>query len=285
MQNRMKHFRAGLLLVLSSALIFWVISYWLPLPSYLSAVSSDKYADYQLTIQLFVGAYLTFFILTLVSAGLAFTRLPSTVKFYLTLIPASIIFILPFLLAIPIAFRLPERNYFEIFMAMFRLFRFTRLDLFVAVLVVTTLACFINIFAAIIMRRAGEVEKVSKKIQTNYMIYSGVAVLVLVASIGINFYNATVRSVDRVACYDYRDLELPVTDKDIVPFLNNIQLYGEQAGSEQLRNALVNFANASRQYYAVMNTDAGEGTIAQFQVAAAQAKVTVTDLCSEFATD
>jgi hypothetical protein len=285
MQNRMKHFRAGLLLVLSSALIFWVISYWLPLPSYLSAVSNDKYADYQLTIQLFVGAYLTFFILTLVSAGLAFTRLPSTVKFYLTLIPAGIIFLLPFLLAIPIAIRMPERNYFEIFMAMFRLFRFTKLDLFVGALVVTTLACAFNILAAIIMRRAREVEKVSKKIQTNYMIYSGVAVLVLVASIGINFYNSTVRSVDRAACYDYRDLALPVTDEDIVPFLNNIQVYGEEAGSAQLRDALINFANASRQYYAVLNTDAGEGTQAQFQVAAAQAKVTVTDLCSEFATD
>jgi hypothetical protein len=285
MQSRIKHFRAGLLLVLSSALIFWVISYWLPLPNYLSAVSSEKYADYQLTIQLFVGSYLTFFILTLVSAGIAFTRLPSTIKFYLTLIPAGIIFLLPFLLAIPIAIRLPERNYFEVFMAMFRLFRFTKLDLFVGVLVVTTLACAFNILAAIIMRRAGEVEKVSKKVQTNYMIYSGVAVLVLVASIGINFYNSTVRSIDRAACYDYRDLELPAGDEDVVPFLNNIQLYGEQAGSSQLKKALINFANTSRQYFSALNSEVSEGTLNQFQTATAQAKITVTDLCSEFATD
>ena len=285
MQNRLKHFRAGLVLVLSSALSLWVISYWLPLNEYLSAIADPKYKDYLLTIRAFVASYLIFFLMTLVTAGLAFTKISKTIKFYLALVPGALILLLPFLLAIPIAIKYPERNYFEVFQAMYRLFRFTKVDIFITALVITLLCFGLNLLAALIFRRTGEVDKVNKKFQTRYIIYAGVSVLVLVASGGINYYNSYIRNIDRASCHDYLALPLPELDEDVATFLNNIQVYGEQAGSAKLKSALITFAMTSRQYYAVINSEADDSTLSQFEVAVATAKQNVVDLCSEFGTD
>jgi hypothetical protein len=286
MHTRLQHFRAGLLLVLSSALSFWVISYWLPLNDYLAAVGSDKYADYRATIQIFVAVYLIFFVLNLVAAGLAFTKAPRSLKFYLALIPAAVTFITPFLLAIPITSKFPNRNYFEVFQAMYRLFRFTKLDTFIAALAISLLCVGINLLAALMIRRAnGELEKVSKKFQSRYLIYSAVTALVLVLSGGINYYNSFVRSVDRESCKDYLALELPMVDEDVTSFLNNIQLYGEQAGTAPLRIALTNFAISSRQYYALLNSDTTDAVLSQMELAVASSKQKVIEICSEFGTD
>lgn len=285
MQNRLKHFRAGLLLVLSSALSFSIISYWFPLNTYLSAIASDKYDDYRVTIQLFVASFLIFFLLNLVTAVLCFTRIPSSYKFYLALIPAVVIVILPFLLAIPIAIKFPDRNYFEILQAMYRLFRFTKIGLFVLAIVITVVCAAINVLAALIVLRAGAIDKVDRKLQTRYMIYGGITLVLLAGSMGINYYNSFIRSVDRASCYDYRDLQLPFTDEEIPIFLNEIQVFGDQAGSATLKNAFYTFATTSRQYYTVLNSEADAAMVSQFEIAVATAKQTVTDLCSEFATD
>lgn len=285
MQNRLQHFRAGLVLVLSSALSFWVISYWMPLNEYLAAIADPKYADYLVTIRVFVATYLIFFLITLVTAGLAFTRIPSTIKFYLALIPGSILLVTPFLLAIPINLRFPERNYFEVFQAMYRLFRFTKLDIFITALAITLLCFGLNLLAALMFRRSGEIDKVNKKYQTRYMIYAGVAVLALVLSGSVNYYTSFIRDVDRASCKDYLALPLPELDEDVSTFLNNIQVYGERAGSAKLQSALVTFAMTSRQYYAVINSEADDATVSQFEIAVATAKQNVVELCSEFGTD
>lgn len=285
MQNRLRHFRAGLLLILSSALVFWIISYWFPLPDYLSAVSNKNYEDYQLTIQLFVATYLIFFLLNLIVAGLYFTKISSTIKFWMAAIPAGLVLLTPFLLAIPIATKFPQRNYFEIFMAMYRLFRFTKVELFVSVLIVTALVVSLNLLAAFVVRGAGELESVAVKYRNRYLVYAALASLVLVGSVGVNLYSSNVRALDRNSCYDYKNRELPEVDQQVPTFLNDVQLYGQQAGSKNLQAAFINFAMLSRQYYDLLNTDASESTIAQYQVGVAQSKQLVADICSEFATE
>ncbi|NBR55045.1 MAG: hypothetical protein EBT82_03610 [Micrococcales bacterium] len=92
MLGRLQHFRGAYLLMISSALSFWVISFWWPLGDYLKALNSTKYADYKTYILVMVGVYLCFALINLIVAGLYATRISANLKLLLAVIPASILF-------------------------------------------------------------------------------------------------------------------------------------------------------------------------------------------------
>lgn len=285
MVSRLKHFRASFLLVFSTAALYWVISFWLPLPTYLAAMAGDKYADYHSLIQLIVGLYLGGALVNLILAGVLATRISSRLKFWLALSPAIIIFLVPLLAVIPVAMKFPERNYFEVFQAMFRLFRFTKPDTFAQALLFTLAAVGLNIWAALMIRNSDDNGKLSSSLRNRYLIYTSSVVVIIGVFVAFTTVGSMQRSMDRQSCYDYKALELPILDKDYPIFFNNITLAGEQAGTAQMSNAFKNFADISRQYYAMLDSSADQATLDQYQVMVATAKTVVEDRCSEFSTD
>jgi len=284
MLDRLKHFRAGLLLALSSAVLFWPISYWFPLPEYLGVLASEEYADYSLALRSIVIIYLTFFLLNIVNAALAATKLSHTIKFWLSLVPAGILLIVPFILIIPTALKFPERNYFEIFQAMYRLFRFTSPQLLALVLICTLIAVALNIRAALMFRSAPHPESISSKLSTRYLIYAGVSVLVMAIIVSVGAFNGALRSQDRAACNRYAELEVPELDEDVPVFLSEIRVIGESAGNESLQNILINFSDMSRQYLSLLDSEPqGSVVLKEAGELTAKAKDDVARACSEYA--
>jgi hypothetical protein len=99
-------------------------------------------------------------------------------------------------------------------------------------------------------------------------------------------YNSTLRALDRQACYDYKALAVPTTDEEVPTFLNELTLYGQQAGSTHLKNAFSNFTGLSRDLFTALDSEnVDDATIQQYQTLVAVAKNELTILCSEFATD
>lgn len=283
MLNRIRQFRAALLLGLASAVIFWPISYWLPLGDYLSVLNSSEYADYQVVLKSFVALYLIFFILNLVTASITATRLNYRVKFWLALVPAGLLLVVPFLLSIPTAIKFSDRNYFEVLGALYRLFRFTKPELLAMVFICTFIAVVLNVIAALIIRKSAVVDKVDKKDRTKYSIYAGAVFVVLALVVSLGAINASKRSLDRVQCNNYAELALPETDKEILVFLSQMMVFGETAGTDAVKSAFTNFSVISRQYYALLNTEADEATLTQYQLQTTAAKDKVTEVCSEYA--
>jgi len=284
MLDRLKHFRAGLLLALSSAVIFWPISYWFPLPEYLGVLASEDYADYAFALRSIVIIYMTFFLLNLVTAALSATKLSYKLKFWLSAAPAAILLILPFILIIPTALKFPERNYFEIFQAMYRLFRYTTPQLLALVLICTFIAVALNIRAALLFRSAKSLDSVNPKLRTRYFIYAGVALLVFAVIVPLGAYNGGLRSLDRAACDRYAALEVPELDEDVPIFLSEIRVIGESAGNKSLQNLLINFSDISRQYLGLLNTEPqGSVVLKEMESLTAQAKDEVVKACSEYA--
>lgn len=283
MVDRLKHFRAGLLLALSSAAIFWPISYWFPLPEYLGVLASEEYADYSLALRSIVIIYLVFFLLNLITAGLSATKLSHKVKFWLALGPAAITLILPFILIIPTALSFPDRNYFEIFQAMYRLLRFASPQLLALTLICTVISVALNIRAALMFRSAPDPQAVNPKVRTRYFVYAGVSLLVLAIIVPLGAYNGSLRSLDRAACNRYAALEVPQLDEDVPTFLSQIRVIGESAGNKSLQNLLINFSEFSRQYLALLDTEP-EGSIALKEIGSltAKAKDEVAKVCSEY---
>lgn len=283
MLNRIRQFRAALLLGLASALIFWPISYWLPLGEYLGVLNTTEYAEYGIELKSFVALYLIFFILNLITAGLTATRMNFRVKIWLALIPAGLLLVMPFLLSIPIAVKYSDRNYFEVLGAFYRLFRFTKPELLVVVFLCTFLAVALNVTAALIIRSAADVDKVTDKVRNRYFIYAGAVVAILAVAVSLGSVNAAKRSLDRTQCNNYAALELPETDENVLVFLSQLMVFGEGAGTDAVKNAFTNFSTVSRQYYALLNTEVDETTLTQYQVQTATAKDKVTEVCSEYA--
>jgi hypothetical protein len=283
MADRLKHFRAGLVLALSSAVLFWPISYWFPLPEYLGVLGSEDYADYALALRSIVIIYLVFLLLNLVTAGLAATKLSHTLKFWLALGPAAIILVLPFILIIPTALSFPDRNYFEIFQAMYRLLRFSSPQLLALALICTLISVALNIRAALMFRAAPDPGAINPKIRTRYFIYAGVALLVFAVIVPLGAYNGALRSQDRAACNRYAALEIPQLDEDVPTFLSEIRVIGESAGNRSLQNLLINFSDISRQYLSLLDTEP-EGSLALKEIGTltAQAKDEVARVCSEY---
>ncbi len=283
MLNRIRQFRAALLLGLASAIIFWPISYWLPLGEYLGVLNTTEYAEYGIELKSFVALYLIFFILNLITAGLTATKMNFRVKFWLALIPAGLLLVMPFLLSIPIAVKYSDRNYFEVLGAFYRLFRFTKPELLVVIFLCTFLAVALNVLAALIIRSAADVDKVTDKVRNRYFIYAGAVVTILAVAVSLGSINAAKRSLDRTQCKNYAALELPETDEKVLVFLSQLMVFGEGAGTDAVKNAFTNFSTVSRQYYALLNTEVDEATLTQYQVQTATAKDKVTEVCSEYA--
>lgn len=286
MTDRIKHFRAGLLLALSSALVFWPISYWLPFPQYLGVLAKEDYADYQLALRSIVVLYLIFFLLNFVTAGLSATKLSSKLKFWLALSPAMLLLVLPFLLIIPTALDFPDRNYFEIFQAMYRLLRFSTPQILALALACTVFAVALNVRAALMFRSAPDPEAVNAKIRNRYFIYAGVSFLVFAIIIPIGAYNSSLRALDRAACARYSELAVPELDEEVPLFLSEIRVIGESAGNKSTQNLFINFSELSRQYLGLLDTEP-EGSIVLKQMGelTAKAKDEVAIACSEHAVE
>ena len=139
MSNRLLSFRAALLLILSSTVIIWPISYWLPLPNFLAVLNTSEYEQYVTTLRGIVIVYILFLVMNLISAVLAFTRLDYRIRVALSAIPTIALVAAPLLLVIPVAQQLPDRDYFTVLQAIYRLLRFSTPQLLVALLSVTLL--------------------------------------------------------------------------------------------------------------------------------------------------
>ena len=286
MLDRQSHFRAGLLLALSSAVLFWPISYWLPLPEYLGVLGSEEYADYSFALRSIVIIYLTFFLLNIFTALLAATKISHTLKFWLSLVPAGILLIVPFILVIPTALKFPERNYFEIFEAVYRLFRFTTPGLLALALVSTLIAVGLNIRAALMFRSAPEPESVSSKVSKRYFIYAGAALLVFAVIIPLGSFNGSLRSQDRAACDRYVALEIPALDEEVAVFLSEIRVIGESAGNQSMREVFINFSDYSREYLSLLNSESEDSVeFARLEALTTKAKDDVAAACSVYAVD
>ncbi len=283
MLNRIRQFRAALLLGLASAIIFWPISYWLPLGEYLGALNTTEYAEYQIELKSFVALYLIFFILNLITAGLTATRFHYRVKYWLALVPAGLLLVVPFLLSIPIAIQYSDRNYFEVLGAFYRLFRFTKPELLAVVFLCTLIAVALNVLAARIIRSAADVDKVTNKVRNRYFIYAGAVFAILAIAVSLGSINAEKRSLDRAQCNNYAAIALPETDKEVIGFLSQMMVYGEASGTDSVKSAFTNFSTISRQYYSLLNSEADEATLTQYQLQTATAKDKVTEVCSEYA--
>lgn len=282
--GRLLHFRAAFLLILSSALLFWVVSFWLPLGQYLSAITDKEYEPYRALIQIMVASYLSFVVLNLVVAGLFFTKLNSKVKFWMALVPAVYVFLLPFIITIPVAIKFPKENYFVVYQAVYRVFRFTRPDTLTLAILASLVVLGLNVLAAILAKRGSSEGTVSPKVRSNYFAFGAGFAVVLSIFLGITLVNANMRSLDRFSCEGYLKLEVPILDDEIEPFLNDVNLYGQQAGTSELRTAMQAFAQISRQYNALLVNGGDEGTIAQFEVGVSSAKQRLTEICTEFST-
>jgi len=281
--NRIRQFRAALLLGLASAIIFWPISYWLPFGEYLGVLNTTEYAEYQIQLKAFVALYLIFFILNLITAAITATRFNYRVKFWLALVPAGLLLVVPFLLSIPIAIKFSDRNYFEVLGAFYRLFRFTKPELLAVVFICTFIAVALNVLAALIIRGAADVDKVTDKIRNRYFIYGGAVLAILAIAVSLGSINAAKRTLDRTQCNNYAAIELPEIDEDVPIFLSQIMVFGESSGTDGVKNAFTNFSTVSRQYYALLNSEVDETTLNQYQTLAATAKDKLTEVCSEYA--
>jgi len=281
--NRIRQFRAAFVLVLASALVFWPISYWLPLGEYLGVLNTAEYANYELTLKGIVAIYLIFFILNLVTATLTATRMNYRVKFWLAIVPAGVLLVLPFLLAIPVALKFPNRNYFEVLGALYRLFRYTQPGLLAMAFICTFLAVALNVLAARMIRNSAEVEKLEGKLRNRYFIYAGASVLVFTLVLTLGSVNAAKRSLDRGACNTYAALPLPELDDKIPAFLSELLVIGQTAGNASVQQAFANFSLTSRQYYSLIDTETDDVTLNKYALQASAARDQVVALCSEFA--
>jgi len=285
--NRILSLRAALLLLLSSAVITWPISYWFPVADFLRALNSAEYSDYAVTLKGIVVAYFLFFVMNLASAGLAFTKLDSRIRFALVLIPSSLLLLLPLALVIPVAQKLSDRGYFTVLQAIFRLLRFTTSGLWVTVIVVTLLAIAINAFASILILRdkTGQVENatdIPSNIRNRYSIYAGILALALVVTALFGALGADKRSLDRQACSNYAALAVPETDQGVPTFLSDIQLYGEAAGTQNVKDSLVTFAQYSRQYYLLLDSENPGVDMDALATAIAVSRDKIVEVCSEY---
>lgn len=282
MGDRIKHFRAGLLLALSSAVILWPISYWFPLSDYLVALGDEDYADFKQTLQLIIGIYIMFFILNVVTAGLSTTKLSHKIKIWMSLIPAVILLLVPVLLVIPIATKYPEQSFSEVFQALYRLLRFTSPELIGWVLFLTVLATFLNVRAAITLKNANNPERVPKHLRNRYFIYAGVMALVFVVVAVVGMHNASARAADKKACLDFAALALPEYNDQVDAYISSVRSVAAGTGSKDLKSLFEDFANLSTDYLSLTITEPDNSTkLAQYGEAISEIKTVIDQTCSQ----
>ena len=283
MSDRLKQLRAGMLLVLSSAVLFWPISYWLPLPEYLLVLASEDYADYSFALRTIVFIYLTFFLLNLISAFLTATKISHTLKFWLSAGPALILLVVPFILVAPTAFRFSERNYFDIFQAMYRLLRFTTSELLALALVCTFTSVALNFGAALLFRSASDSSSSDSKSTRRFSIYVGVSVVAIAVMVFLGSYNGDLRSQDRAACNRYAALEVPEVNEDVPGYLTEIRFIGESAGNTSLQKLFTNFSKVSGEYLLLLESEPqGSDLLKQAEDRTTEARDDLAKACSEY---
>jgi len=255
--NRVLSFRAALLLIISSAAIIWPISYWLPLPNYLAVLSTSEYAQFANTLRGIVIVYILFLVMNIVSAVFAFTRLDYRIRAALLAIPTLSLVIAPLILIIPNAQHFTDRSYFTVLQAIYRLLRFSTPQLLVTVLVVTLLCFALNLFALVLMFRdkSESIDEMPKETRKAYVTLASILSLATVVSLISGATAAPNRALDRQACANYAALAVPENDEGVPVFLSDIQLYGEAAGTDQVKTPMVTFAEKSRQYYSLYYSD------------------------------
>jgi hypothetical protein len=286
--NRVLSFRAALLLIISSAAIIWPISYWLPLPNYLAVLNTSEYEQFATTLRGIVIVYILFLVMNIVSAVLAFTRLDYRIRAALLAIPTLSLVIAPLLLIIPNAQHFTDRGYFTVLQAIYRLLRFTTPLLLVAVLVVTLLCFALNVFALVLMFRdkSESIDEMPKETRKAYATLAGILSLATVVSLVSGATAAQNRELDRQACDKYAALPVPETDEGVPVFLSDIQLYGEAAGTDQVKTPMVTFAEKSRQYYSLYYSDEETNIdLDALLVEVKAAKDQITQVCTEYSVD
>ena len=282
MGDRIKHFRAGLLLALSSAVILWPISYWFPLSDYLVAIGDEDYADFKQTLQLIIGIYLVFFILNLVTAALSATKLSYKIKIWLSLIPAFVLLVVPVLLVIPIATRYPEQSFLEVFQALYRLLRFTSPELIGWVLFLTVLSTALNVRAAITLKNATNPERVPKHLRNRYLIYTGVVALVLVIVAVLGMSNSSARAADKKACLDFAALPLPEYSDQVDAYISSVRSIADKTGSRDLKSFFVDFSDLSTDYLSLTITEPDNSAkLAKYGEAITEIKTVIDQTCSQ----
>ena len=282
MGDRIKHFRAGLLLALSSAVILWPISYWFPLADYLVALGDEDYADFKQTLELIISIYIVFFILNLVNAGLSATKLSHKIKIWLSLIPAFVLLVVPVLLVIPIATKYPEQSFSEVFQALYRLLRFTSPELIGWVLFLTVLATVLNVRAAITLKNATNPERVPKHLRNRYLIYTGVMALIFVIVAVLGMTNASARAADKKACLDFAALPLPEYNDQVDAYISSVRSIAEGTGSRDLKSFFVDFSDLSTDYLSLTITEPDNSTkLAQYGEAITEIKTVIDQTCSQ----
>ena len=282
MGDRIKHFRAGLLLALSSAVILWPISYWFPLADYLVALGDEDYADFKQTLELIISIYIVFFILNLVNAGLSATKLSHKIKIWLSLIPAFVLLVVPVLLVIPIATKYPEQSFSEVFQALYRLLRFTSPELIGWVLFLTVLAVVLNVRAANTLKNATNPERVPKHLRNRYLIYTGVMALIFVIVAVLGMTNASARAADKKACLDFAALPLPEYNDQVDAYISSVRSIAEGTGSRDLKSFFVDFSDLSTDYLSLTITEPDNSTkLAQYGEAITEIKTVIDQTCSQ----
>jgi hypothetical protein len=280
--DRIKHFRAGLLLALSSAVILWPISFWFPLGEYLVAINDEDYADFKQTLQIIIGIYVLFFILNMLTAGLSATKISYKIKIWLSLIPAFVLLVVPVLLIIPIATKYPEQSFFEVFQALYRLLRFTSPDLLWWVLVLTVLAVVLNVRAALTLKNATNPERVPKQLKNRYLIYTGVMALVFVIVGVLGMTNASARAADKKACLDFAALPLPEYNDQVDAYISSVRSIADKTGSRELKSFLVDFSDLSTDYLSLTITEPDNSAkLAQYGAAITEVKTRIDATCSD----
>jgi len=285
--NRLLSFRAALLLILSSTVIVWPISYWLPLPNFLAVLNTSEYEQYATTLRGIVIVYILFLVMNLISAVLAFTRLDYRIRVALSAIPTFALVAAPLLLVIPVAQQLPDRDYFTVLQAIYRLLRFSTPQLLVAVLAVTLLCVGLNIFALVLMAKdkSEAFDPVPKDKRKTYALLAGVLSLVTVVSLVSGATAAQSRELDREACAKYAALPIPELDEQVPSFLSDVQLYGEAAGSENVKNSMLSFVQYSRQYFELSAVEEPGIDLENVAEAVRIAKGSIALACIEYSVD
>jgi hypothetical protein len=280
--DRIKHFRAGLLLALSSAVILWPISFWFPLGEYLVAIDDEDYADFKQTLQIIIGIYVLFFILNMLTAGLSATKISYKIKIWLSIIPGFVLLVVPVLLVIPIAARYPEQSFFEVFQALYRLLRFTSPELLWWVLILTVLAVALNVRAALTLKNATNPERVPKHLRNRYLIYAGVMALVFVIVSVLGMTNASARAADKKACLDFAALPLPEYNDQVDAYISSVRSIADKAGSRDLKSFLVDFSNLSTDYLSLTITEPDNSAkLDQYGKAITEVKAVIDETCSQ----
>ncbi len=283
MGDRIKQFRAGLLLTLSSILLIVPMSYWFPLGEYLTSIDIEDYADFKQTLEVIIGIYFSFFILNLITAGLSATKINHKVKLWLSLIPAVLLLVLPVLLVIPIAAKYPKQSFFEVFQGLYSLLGFNSTQLLWLVLALTVFSVAINVSAALIFKSATNPERLPKHLSNRYLVYAGVAFLVLAMTVLIGFSNASARDSDRKACIDYSALPLPEYDDQVETYISNVRSISSQSGSKELKNQFNNFSDLSVEYLSLVITEPDNAAkLAQSGEAISAIRENIDVICSEF---